>query len=284
MSALVASARADGLRLRRWPTVWVLIGIWVLLNIMFTYVFPYLSYRNGSGPDANTGRPRAELLAGVLPDRVPISVVQGLPMFGGAIMLTLGALAAGSGFGWGTWKTALTQGPRRPAVAGGTLLAMAGLVLTVLAVTFAVDLGFATVLAMIEGQPLTLPGIGLVAKAAGGGILVAGMWALAGVAIGTLTRSPALAVGVGVVWVLAIENLLRGVASLLSWLGPVTDVLPGTAAGSLVAAIGATPVGQGGSPGVVTNLAGWPALGVVLGYLAVFLVAAVAVVRQRDVA
>jgi ABC-2 type transport system permease protein len=280
MSEVLASARADILRLRRWPTVWVLVGIWLLLNIMFTYVFPYLSYRNGSGAFAD--RPRADLLAGVLPAHVGLSVVQGMPMFGGAIILTLGALAAGSGYGWGTWKTALTQGPSRLSVAGGTLIAMGGLVLVTLAVTFVVDLGCASLLAMVEGQPLGFPAIGSLAKAIGGGVLVLGMWALAGVTIGTLSRSPALAVGVGVVWVLAIENLLRGVASLLDWVKPVTDVLPGTAAGSLVAAIGATPVSQGGSPGVVTNLAGWPAAGVVVGYVLVFLVCTTVLMRRRD--
>jgi len=284
MNAALASARADTLRLRRWPTVWVLSGIWVLLNLMFVYVFRYLSYRNGSGPAAGDGTPRAELLAGVLPDRVAIAVVQGLPMFGGAIVLTIGALAAGSGYGWGTWKTALTQGPSRLSVAGGTVISMAGLVLAMLAVTFVVDLGVASALAMVEGQPLGLPAIGPLAKAIGAGILVAGMWALAGVAIGTFTRSPALAVGVGVVWVLAIENLLRGVASLLSWLDPVADVLPGTAAGSLVEAVGATPVGEGGSPGVVTNLAGWPAAAVTVGYLLAFLVLTGFLVRRRDIA
>lgn len=284
MTALLASVRADTLRLRRWPTVWVLIGIWLLLNVIFVYMFNYLAYRNGSGPAADSGRPRADLLAGVLPDGVPLAVVQGLPMFGGAIILTLGALAAGSGFGWGTWKTALTQGPSRPAVAGGTLISMAAVVLTVLAATFVVDLGIATVLAMVEGQPLGLPAIGPLAKSIGSGLLIGGMWALAGVMIGTLTRSPALAVGVGVVWVLAIENLLRGMASLLDWLKPVTDVLPGTAAGSLVAALGATPVGEGGSPGVVTNLAGWPAAGVTLGYLLAFGVITALLVRRRDVA
>src|SRR5437667_885348 len=147
MSQLLASARADALRLRRWPTVWVLIAIWLLLNVMFTYVFPYLSYRNGTGGFAS-GRPRAELLAGVLPDRVPLSVVQGMPMFGGAIILTLGALVAGSGYGWGTWKTALTQGPGRLSVAGGTLLSLGGLVLSMIAGTIVVDLGLAEVLAM----------------------------------------------------------------------------------------------------------------------------------------
>jgi hypothetical protein len=161
---------------------------------------------------------------------------------------------------------------------------MAGLVLIVLAVTFAVDFGFATVLAMIEGQPLGFPGIGALGKSIAVGVLILGMWALAGAAIGTLTRSPALAVGVGVVWVLAVENLLRGLASALDWLRPVTDVLPGTAAGSLVAAIGARPVSEGGSPGVVNNLAGWPAAGVALGYLVILAVVTGVTLRRRDVA
>src|SRR2546421_3146494 len=177
MSTLIASARADTLRLRRWPTVWVMIGIWLLLNVMFTYVFRYLSYRNGGGSFGESNTPE-ELLAGVLPGRVPISVVQGMPMFGGAIVLALGALATGSGFGWGTWKTALTQGPGRLAVGGGTVVSLGGLVLTVIALTFVVDLGIASALAMVEGQSLGLPAIGLLAKAIGCGVLILGMWAL----------------------------------------------------------------------------------------------------------
>src|SRR5205823_4684365 len=152
----------------------------------------------------------------------------------------LGALAAGSGYGWGTWKTALTQGPGRLAVLGGTLISLAGLVLGVIAVTIVVDLGISEVLALVEGRPIGLPVIVSLGKAVAGGIVILGMWAVAGAAIGTLSRSPALSVGIGVVWVLAVENLLRGLASALDWLRPVTDVLPGTAAGSLVAAIGAT--------------------------------------------
>ena len=54
-------------------------------------------------------------------------------MFGGAIVMILGALAVGSGYGWGTWKTVYTQGPSRAAAFGGTLLTLlvlvAGLVL-----------------------------------------------------------------------------------------------------------------------------------------------------------
>ena len=34
-------------------------------------------------------------------------------MFGGALMMVLGAIIAGNGYGWGTWKTVFTQGPSR---------------------------------------------------------------------------------------------------------------------------------------------------------------------------
>ena len=57
-----------------------------------------------------------------------------------------------------------------------------------------------------------------VAASVGGGILVLEMWALAGFALGTLARGPALSVGLGLVWALVLENLLRGVGALL---GPV---------------------------------------------------------------
>ena len=40
-------------------------------------------------------------------------------MFGGALMMVLGAIVAGNGYGWGTWKTVLTQGPSRRSVVDG---------------------------------------------------------------------------------------------------------------------------------------------------------------------
>ncbi|UOT06975.1 hypothetical protein MPY17_15090 [Rhodococcus opacus] len=74
------------------------------------------------------------LLAQMLPSAVPQVFTQGMAMFGGALMLILGALTIGSGYGWGTWKTVFTQGPPRSAALTGTLLALLtvviGLVLT----------------------------------------------------------------------------------------------------------------------------------------------------------
>ena len=51
---LVRSARAELRRLLRWPATWVLAGVWAALNLSFTYVFDWISYRTGeaAGPAA----------------------------------------------------------------------------------------------------------------------------------------------------------------------------------------------------------------------------------------
>jgi hypothetical protein len=284
VEALTASVRGEMLRLRRWPALWVMLGVFLLLNLTFGYLFPYLSYRSGGGSFGSAGVPVERLLADVMPAAVPDAVIQGMPMFGGALMLTLGALAAGSGYGWGTWKTVFTQGPGRLTAVGGTLVALAGAVVALVVAVFVVDIGVASLLATVEGQAIAWPAIGDVGRALGGGILILGMWTLAGFAVGTLARGPALAVGLGLVWVLVVENLLRGVATLLDWLQPVADVFPGTAVGSIAGAVGATPAsGTDGTPGVVTTLAGGTAVAVTLAYMAAFVLVTGFLVRRRDV-
>jgi ABC-type transport system involved in multi-copper enzyme maturation permease subunit len=279
----MASARAELLRLRRWPALKVMLGVYFLLNVTFVYLFPYMSYRNGSGGLVTKGTSREQLLVGILPNAVPVSLIQGMPMWGGAIMLALGALAAGSGYGWGTWKTVFAQGPRRLTVIGGLLIALAAVVIAVVLVTFAVDLGLSLTLGSVEGRHIALPAAGDTARALAAGFLILGMWSAAGFALGTLARGPALAVGLGVVWVLALENLLRAAGTMLSLLQPVTDVLPGTVVGSIAAAAGATPVSRGGTPGVVANLHGGPAVALALAYLAAFTLGTAGLVKRRDI-
>lgn len=285
MSALVASTRAELLRLRRWPTLWVLLGVWFLLNLSFVYVFNYVAYRTGDPSGPNEGVPAASLLADVLPAGVPDGLVQGMPLFGGAIAMILGALAVGSGYGWGTWKTALTQGPGRAAAFGGTLVALALAVVALVLATTVLDLGVSNVLAAVESQPLDLPPAGDLFPAIGVGLLVLGMWTAFGALIGVLARSPALAVGLGLVWSLVVEVLLRGVAGLIDGLDVVTDHLPGAAAGSVVGALGAAGQGEAdGTPGVLTLLSGGTATAWLVGYLVAFGVAVVVLVRRRDLA
>lgn len=282
---LASSVRAELLRLRKWPAIWILVGVWLALNLTFAYVFNYIAYASGSGNFSTGEEPVQALLADLMPDAIPRIFTGGMPMFGGAIMMIVGALAAGGGYGWGTWKTAMTQGPGRMSTFGGLLVTLAVLVVGVVAATFALDLATSLIIATAESQTIAWPGVTEVAQALGGALLIFGMWTAAGVLIGTLTRSPALAVGLGLVWSLVIENLLRGVSGLLDWLEYVTDVLPGTAAGSMAGALGATPESGGdGAPGVLTTLSGGQSATLLAGYLVVFVAIAAVTMRRRDLA
>ena len=111
MNALTRSVRAELFRLRRWPAFWVTVTAWLLLNAMFGYVFSYVTYSSGDTNFTDEGVSRADLLATIVPSGLADQFPQGMPLFGGAIMMVLGAIVAGNGYGWGTWKTAFTQAP-----------------------------------------------------------------------------------------------------------------------------------------------------------------------------
>jgi ABC-2 type transport system permease protein len=276
---LARSVRAELRRLLGWPVTWVLAGVWTLLNILFGYVFDWIAYRTGTA----TGPAEAGVsLDTLVPHSIPQVLVQGMPLFGGAIVMILGALTVGSGYGWGTWKTVYTQGPSRAAAFGGTLLALLTLVAGLVLVTVGVDLAMSSVIAAIEGGPGRLPGLGDLATSYGGGVLILAMWAAGGVLVGVLSRGPALAAGLGLVWGLVVEQLLRGVAGALPAIQGVTDRLPGSSAGSLAGALGAKTISDGGAPGVLDALSGVAATGLTAGYLAVCVALSLALVTRRD--
>jgi hypothetical protein len=82
------------------------------------------------------------------------------------------------------------------------------------------------------------------------------------------------------VWVLVVENLLRGVASIFAPIRSITEHLPGTAAGSHAAAI--RTVTRESTPGVLDILSR-PASFVVLAiYIAGFGAAMVWLLHRRD--
>jgi hypothetical protein len=278
---MVGSVRAELFRLVKWPVTWVVIGVWLALNLSFGYVFDYLSYRDAVA----TGDARAAegLSSQLSPAGVPATMVTGLPMFGGALVLILAALATGSGYGWNTWRTVFTQGPGRRSALAGTMAALAVLVAATVGLTLVADLAASLLVTAVESQSPAWPAALDLAEGLGSALLIAGMWAAGGALIGIVARSPALAVGLGLVWAVVVENLLRGVAGLLGPLAPVTDLLPGTAAGSLAGAVGAAAEGEaGGAPGVLTVLPGPEAALLLAGYLAVFVVVATVLVSHRD--
>jgi len=283
MTGIVNSTRAELLRLHKWPAVWVTVGTWLALTAMFGYVFNYVSYATGDTSFSNEGATTASLLAELMPANVPSVLIQGTPMFGGALMMVLGALVAGSGYGWGTWKTVFTQRPSRTAAGLGSLVALTLTVVGLVAVSLVMCFGFSLGIAALESQSVVWPGAVDLLNGVGTGLAVLEMWALAGFLLGTLARGPALSVGLGLVWALVVENLLRGVGALLSPVEAFTHVLPGTAAGSLVGAIVGIEPGGDGTPGVVDTLSATQASWTLAAYVVLLPAAALWLMRRRDV-
>lgn len=274
--------RAETFRLRRWTAVWVLAAAWLLLDALFTFVFNWVSYASGSASFSNEGESKADLLASILPGALAENLPQGMPLFGGALMMVLGAIIAGSGYGWGTWKTVFTQGPSRTSTVLGSILATVTAVAALLVVTIGLDVAFSLVIARAESQPAHWPSAGAMGKSLLAAAMVMEMWALAGYLLGTIARNPAVSIGLGLVWNMVIENLLRGVGNSLHAVAVLTHFLPGTSAGSLVGRLaGIDPVNA--TPGVFDTLGTARAIVTVAIYLVAFPVLAWWLLRRRDV-
>ena len=201
-------------------------------------------------------------------------------MFGGALVLILGALAVGSGYGWGTWKTVFTQGPSGAAAVAGLLLPACGGPRARPGRASPSTYGVATVIAAGESQPIAMPSLDNALIGILTGTAILGMWTLAGALIGAIARGPALAVGLGLVWVLVVENLLRGVAGIFGPIEAVTNLLPGTAAGSLAGAM--RTVEGPANPGVLDILTRGESLALLAAYVTAFAGGTIWLMTRRD--
>jgi ABC-type transport system involved in multi-copper enzyme maturation permease subunit len=272
---------AELFKLRKRPAVWVVAGLWILLGLMFGYLFPYLGSQGsggGFGPDG--GQSPAELLASTLPADLVPTLTSGLPMFGGAFALILGVLISGSEYGWGTVKTILAQGPSRTTVLAGKIVVAVGISLALVLTEFVTDSIAAWLVATVKSAPAHWPPVAELARGVGVGWLIVVTWCLGGLMLGTLLRGTALPVGLGLIWALVVENLIRGFASLLGFMDFIQKWLPGTNGGSAVAALGAS---TRGNPGVSDAVSGTHAGAVLVAYVALFCAVALIVFRRRDV-
>jgi ABC-2 type transport system permease protein len=278
------SYRAEMSKLARWPAVWVLGAALLVLSQVFGYLIPYVAYSSGGGSGFAAGQSTAQLLADVLPARLVPNTLGGFPIFAGALALILGGIATGSEYGWRTLKTIVTQRPRRATVLGGKLLATTTIVLALVLAVFALNALWSGVIAATEGRRADWPSVLELAQGIGAGWLILGMWSLLGALLGILFRSTSLAIGLGLVWALAVENLVRGFAGLLDFLDVLQEGLPGTNAGSLVASLGAATIDQpGGTPGVTNVVSGPQAVVVLVVYVAAMALMAAFALRRQDI-
>lgn len=276
MSAL----RAELFATRRRPGVWVVGGVWLALAAVFGMAVPYIVYLAISGSANQDGDPEA-LLSTLLPDRLVPTTLSLFPLFGSAIMLIMGAVLAGGEFRWGTWGTVLTQGPSRTAVVLGKLGALAVALAGVVVATFVLVGGIGALLAVLEDRAIVWPDPRRVAAGLGSAWLVSLAAAGLGFALAMLFRGTGTALGVGLVWLLALENAVNGLSFLLN-VTPVQKVLLGPNAGSLAVALGATPQEDGGTPGVVATSGPLAAILTLAGYVVVLAAVSVWLARRRD--
>ncbi|MFR9777995.1 ABC transporter permease [Micromonospora sp. MS34] len=269
------SLRAETIKLVRRPASSLLLAITLALALIFTYLFPYAGIAGGTdGPNADRTLPM------LLPDHLVGNSLGGLPVFLGSIVLILGVLTVGGEYAWATWKTVLTQGPSRLEVYAGKLLALTAAALTVVLAVFAVGAVASVLIAVAESQPVRWPGLGDLLTGIGAGWLIATMWAMLGAVLAVALRAVALPVGLGLVWMLAVQNLLAAIAApLLDWVAQAQRGLPGPNAGSLAAALGA----PGDTPGVAATVGGGQAALVVAAYLIAFAAVGAVLLRRRDI-
>nr|WP_166756066.1 ABC transporter permease subunit [Modestobacter marinus] len=271
---------AELTKLLRRPATWVLVGLWPALQLVFSTLIPYVSYQRGATFE---GLPPEAVLASMLPDQLVLNSLSGLPLFGGALLLTLGALLAGSEYGWGTLKTVLGQGPRRLQVLAAQLLALLVVLAVAVLVSFAITALASGVIAAGESATADWPTAGRLLRGLGGGLLIAATWGSLGLLLGHALRSTALPIALGLVWVLAVENLIVNVAApLLGFFDAAQAGLPGVNAGSLVAAL-AGPGAALRTPGVAAIVDGPQAAWVLAGFLVLFTTLTGVLLTRRDV-
>ena len=265
--------RAEATVQLRRPANWLLLATAAALNLTFGYAIPYTGYRGGSGG------PGAVTLDRLLPANFAGVAIGGLPVFIGALALIFGVLVAGSDYGWQTWKTLLVQRPSRAAVLAGKLGTIAGGVLLLVVTLLALCALASVVIAGVEGARAAWPPALEVLADLGAGWLIGFMWATVGVALAIGMRAVALPVGIGLVWMLAIQNLITGLAApLLGWVDAAQEFLPGPAAGSLAATLGA----GSNTPGIAELSGQLESVLVLIAYLVVSATGAMALLARRD--
>ena len=279
---MASSFGAELMKLRKRPATWVIGIIFVIATILFGYLFTYLFVV--SAPAGNTGLPpqaREGILSFLLPESFLANVIGTFASFGSALALILGALAMGSEYGWDTFKVSLTQKPGRLGFLAGKLLAVGVLLLLVTVVILAVGAVASYTIALLEDAAVDWPSALEMLKGIGAGWLILATFAAMGIALATLFRGTALAIGIGLVYLLVLENLFLGLTAQNETIAKIGSRLPAKNSTDLSGIFGRTPQAFGGAPGNAVDTS--TAVLTLVIYAVAFLALAVVLFKGRDV-
>lgn len=185
----------------------------------------------------------------LLPESVVAYVLNtGFDGFGGALALILGALAVGSEYGWETFKVTLTQRPGRLALFSGKVVAVFVILAFITLVIMGVGAGISYAIASLEEAAIQWPSAAESLKGIGAGWLILITFAAFGIFLATLLRSTALSIGLGLIYLLVLENLFLARAPQSDTVEDIGKALPTKNARDLASSFAEVPQGFG-APG-----------------------------------
>lgn len=282
-----ASFRAELLKLRKRPAVWVLGALWLALLVLFAYALPYAFFAGapelpqGLPPEAQAQEQAAfnQQKAQLYPVNLVPHVLSGFDGFGAPIALIFGVLAVGSEYSWGTLNTILSQRPGRLGAFFAKMLALAAVLALFVVLAFAIGTVGSLLVALLENGPLQWPSLIQALEALGAGGVILAVWAALGVFLATLFRGTALAIGLGLFYALALEGIISGL--------PISNEFYrqgflGQNSAFLATSFASDTLSQGLAPPGAEVGAVQAAL-VLCAYIAVFVIVAALVFRRRDV-
>jgi ABC-2 type transport system permease protein len=278
---VMASLRAELLKLRKRPAVWILLLLLAAAVLLFGYVLLYAIATQTPGEAATAGLDDSAIISQLRPDNLPSQVLAIVSGFGGALGLVLGALIAGSEYGWQTVKTMTTQRPQRLALITGRLLAVLVVCATLTLAAFLGGAAGTALLSLVRPAQSAAPALLAVVSAFGAAVLIIGVWCAIGFCLATLFRGTGWAIGLGLIYTFAVESVL----GLLPLQGRAADIvaraLIDNNAAALAAAVSANAPAAFGVPTV--DIAVPQAVAVLLAYVAVAVLLATTVFVRRDI-
>jgi len=276
---MIASLRAESIKIRKRWANWILIGIllaWILLLTYLTlFLVVTLSPKSIQGPV-----PASLLKRRLFPENFVPTVLGAAGTIGAAIMLIFGALSTASEFGWLTVQTILIQKPTRAAVLLGKFLALAGatLLISILVFGAAALASFGAV--TLDGSSSSWPAWEVILKGFGALLLQLTIWAAFGAFLGIAFRSTAAAIGGGLTYLFVGEALLGSLLRNTAVVKEVLKFLPGINADAINAAFPLTIRDSAGQTQLVSASHGVVTL---LVYLVVFTGLSLLIFQRRDV-
>lgn len=240
---MLRAIRWELYKVYRRPAIWVLVGLLLTLLVLIGYAVTWaLLTHPPQGFALPPGATPESLKRSLYPSNfVSVAAQQGgIPA---AIALIFGVLFVGSEFGWDTFKILFTLTPR-PRVLGVKLAALVIALFAAAVLYLLVAAVSSVVVAALDQKSLAdWPSASELARGLLVMVLTWTFWALFGSLLATLFKQSALAVGIGLGYLFAIEGLLLGVAGAFqgSFLHDLLKLFPGPNAGALALSLGPPP-------------------------------------------